>query len=166
MLIREERLEDLDAIRAVNEAAFGGADEAHLVKALRQQGYVVTSLVAVDHDDSVVGHILFSRLPIEGEHGTHDGAALAPMAVHPARQRQGIGQALVKAGLQRCRAKGVEAVVVLGHPDYYPRFGFSTEAARLLEAPYQGEAFMALNLRDAAASVVGVARYPAPFEGL
>jgi putative acetyltransferase len=122
--IRPERPDDIAAIQAVNRQAFGQADEAVLVDALRDGGFAVASLVAEDAG-RIVGHILFSRLPVAAGGRIVEGAALAPMAVMPDRQREGIGSALVRAGLVACRAAGIAAVVVLGHPDYYPRFGFS-----------------------------------------
>jgi putative acetyltransferase len=132
---------------------------------LRDGGFGVASLVAEDAAQ-IVGHILFSRLPIETDGRVLHGAALAPMAVMPARQRGGIGSALVRAGLVACRTAGIAAVVVLGHKGYYPRFGFSARAARGLRSPFPdaGDAFMALelvpgslDLRDAAV------RYAPPF---
>ncbi len=161
--IREETLGDRTAIREVNELAFGTPEEVELVDRLRSDGLVLASLVACDGGE-VVGHILFSELPIETAGRTIRGAALAPMAVRPDRQRQGLGSALVRRGLEACRALGVEAVVVLGHPAYYPRFGFSVETARLLEAPFSGPAFMALELTPGALDgVSGRVRYPPPF---
>jgi putative acetyltransferase len=121
--IRPERLQDHAAIGQINRLAFGGETEARLVEQLRAEGYVRVSLVA-EIDDRVVGHILFSDLPIAGSAGTVLGAALAPLAVGPEWQRQGIGSRLTEAGLQACRAAGCQVVVVLGHASYYPRFGF------------------------------------------
>lgn len=119
--IREELPADIDAIRDVNRLAFGGDDEGRLVDALRARGAVLLSLVAVV-DQAVVGHILFSPATI----GTLDGAGLAPMAVLPAHQRQGIGSQLVRRGLESMRGRGCPAVVLVGHPEFYPRFGFES----------------------------------------
>jgi putative acetyltransferase len=161
--IREETLEDRPAIREVNDLAFGTPEEAELVDRLRSDGLVLASLVACDGGE-VVGHILFSVLPIGTAGRTIRGAALAPMAVRPGRQRQGLGSALVRQGLEACRALGVEAVVVLGHPAYYPRFGFSAGMARHLEAPFSGPAFMALELTPGVLDgVSGRVRYPPAF---
>ncbi len=143
--VREERAADSAAIRAVNQQTFDGGAEAHLVDRLRADGDVVVSLVATSAG-RVVGHILFSRLPVETEVGRLPAAALAPMAVLPAWQRQGIGSDLVRKGLATCRDQGIDAVAVLGHPGFYPRFGFSAELARRLVAPYRGDAFMAVEL--------------------
>ena len=117
--IREERPDDVRAVRDVNREAFGRGDEACLVDALREGGGVTLALVAVS-GDAVVGHILFSPLVV----GESVGAALAPMAVRPRFQRRGIGSRLVTRGLEELRRRGCPYVVVLGHPAFYPRFGF------------------------------------------
>ena len=119
-LVRRERPEDVEAVRRVNERAFGRPDEARLVDSLRSAGKVVLSLVAVE-DGQVVGHILFSPVTIESEGHTLPGVGLAPMSVLPEVQRHGIGSLLVKAGLSQCQNEGHAYVVVLGHPEYYPR---------------------------------------------
>lgn len=143
--IRDERPGDEAAVRAVVAAAFGSPDEADLVDLLRARGEVVLALVA-EIDGAVVGHVLFSPLPVAGPGRTIEAVALAPLAVAPARQRTGVGAALVRAGHARLAAMGVPAVVVLGHPDYYPRFGFRASLAEGLVAPFSGPAFMAVEL--------------------
>lgn len=163
--IRPERPDNIAAIREVNRHAFGQPDEAALVDALRNGGHVIASLVA-DDDGQIVGHILFSRLAIEARDHTVEAAALAPMAVLPWRQREGIGSSLVRAGLDACRQAGIAAVVVLGHPAYYPRFGFSAAAARGLTCSFSGagDAFMALELTPGSLEVRDAAvRYAPPF---
>ena len=161
--IREETSNDRDAIRALNDLAFGGEEEGRLVDRLREEGLVISSLVAVENDE-VVGHILFGELPIETDGKAVRGASLAPMAVRPDRQRRGIGSALIRKGLEACRERGVDVVIVVGHPAYYPRFGFSAEKAKGLRAPFRGEAFMALELTpDVLAGVRAKVRYPAAF---
>jgi putative acetyltransferase len=162
-LIRPETDADHVAIREVNRRAFGTDAEARLVDALRAGGYVQCSLVA-KIDGLVIGHILFSDLPIATARGAIPAVALAPMAVLPEFQRQGIGTALVRDGLDRCRTA---AVIVVGHPEYYPRFGFSAALGAQLESPYPGPAFMALELvPDCLAGVVGRVEYPPPFRDL
>ncbi len=144
-VVREETPADYDPIRDVNRLAFKQESEARLVDKLRADGDVVASLVAVE-GDQVVGHIMFSKLPIETDGEILRGAALAPMAVRPDLQRQGIGSALLKRGIELCRDRGYVVIVVLGEPAYYSRFGFSAERAKRLRSPYSGESLMALEL--------------------
>ena len=160
--VRVETPDDFAAVRIVNREAFGQADEADLVEQLRDDGEVVASLVA-EVDNAVVGHILFSRLPIHTSARKIAGAALAPVAVLPRFQRLGIGSVLVRSGLRHCAESGCEAVVVLGHPAYYPRFGFSAALAERLDAPFSGAAFMALELAPGALADGGAVRYAAAF---
>jgi putative acetyltransferase len=163
MLIREEVPSDAAAIAALNRAAFGGGYEADLIARLRADRLVIASLVAQVRA-KIVGHILFSMLPTEMDGRTIRAAALAPMAVQPELQNQGIGSKLVEEGLKAARARRIEAVVVLGHPAYYPRFGFSADLARRLAAPFSGEAFMALELVPGALDGSrGSVSYPAAF---
>lgn len=163
MLIRPEDKGDVAAIGEVHRKAFGRVAEAALVDRLRDANIVVVSLVAEDRE-ALAGHILFSRLPIHTGSGVVDAVALAPLAVVPERQRQGIGSMLVRRGLGTCHDAGETIVLVLGHPHYYSRFGFSAGLTRTLNSPYSGEAFMALELMPGAlAGVVGDVRYPAAF---
>jgi len=162
-VIRPEIPADHAAIREVNRLAFGGGDEARLVAALRAGGYVRVSLVA-EEGGRVVGHILFGDLPIVTAVGTVEALALAPLAVLPSHQRRGIGSLLVREGLRACREAGHRIVVVLGHPEYYPRFGFSAGLAWRLKSPFSGPAFMAAELVPGALEGVGgEVRYPPPF---
>jgi putative acetyltransferase len=151
MLIREATAEDHAEIRAVVAAAFGQPDEAKLVDALRADGDALIELVA-EEDGFIVGHALFS--PLGTQTGAADTgrrfAALAPLSVAPERQKDGIGQALMQVGHALCRSAGVEAVIVLGHPDYYPRAGYSAAAAATVTAPFSGPSFMALALTPGA----------------
>jgi putative acetyltransferase len=146
------------------EAAFGGDGEARLVEALRAEGAVVAELAALE-GGQVVGHVLFST--VKTEPATLAVAALAPVAVLPERQRAGIGGALIRAGLELCRTRGIEVVAVLGDPAYYARFGFGLETARVFSSVYQGPHFMALELR---AGVLAGGKwklsYPNAFGGL
>jgi putative acetyltransferase len=145
--IRDEHAGDQDAIFALNQAAFEQPAEARLVDALRAAGAAVVSLVA-EIDGEVVGHILFSEVTLDPPRGVADLVGLAPMAVRPGLQRGGIGSALVEEGLRRCAKLGYGAAVVLGHPAYYPRFGF-LPAHRFglgCEFPSPPEAFMAMEL--------------------
>jgi putative acetyltransferase len=164
LIIRPESTADQEAIRHVNRLAFGQDEEARLVNALREGGFVRVSLVA-EKAGHVVGHILFSDLPIITGAGTVPALALAPMAVLPELQRQGIGSALVQRGLEACRQQGHRVVVVLGHAHFYPRFGFSPKLAAHLESPFSGsDSFMAVELVPGAlAGVAGRVQYPPPF---
>lgn len=150
MVIRPAAPEDYAAIHAVVTAAFtaqfGKADEADLVDALRADGDALVELVAVV-DDEIVGHILFS--PLVTDTGARF-AALAPVSVTPSRQKDGLGMMLMQVGHELCRAAGVEAIIVLGHPAYYPRVGYSAEAAKSVQAPFSGPSFMALALKSGA----------------
>jgi putative acetyltransferase len=147
----------------VNRLAFGEEGEGTLVDALREGGYTRLSLVAADNGQ-VLGHILFSDLPIHTPVSLVNALALAPMAVIPSRQRQGIGTALVREGLRLCREQGHRIVVVVGHIDYYPRFGFSPKLAEPLTCPYSGPTLMALELVPGALNgVIGELKYPPPF---
>jgi putative acetyltransferase len=163
VVIRSEDTHDRAAVRAINEAAFGRPDEADLVESLRAEGVVVASLVA-EREKQIAGHILFSRMSIDTSAGSIPAVALAPMAVLPSCQRQGIGSQLVRGGFETLRERGETIVIVLGHPDYYPRFGFSTEKARCLKSPFPPDAYMAIELvPHALDGVAGQVRYPAAF---
>jgi putative acetyltransferase len=163
LVIREERPADHAAVREVNRLSFGQEDEANLVDALRGGGYTRLSLVA-ERNGVVVGHLLFSSLPIDTAAKIVEALALAPMAVLPGHQRQGVGSQLIRDGLAMCRERGHRIVVVLGHAEYYPRFGFSTALAERLRSPFPGPHFMALELVPGALdSVEGEVQYPPPF---
>ena len=160
MRIRPERADDLAAIREVNRRAFDTSMEAEIVDALRQEAAPLVSLVA-EEEDSLVGHILFSPATLASRPDLRI-MGLAPMAVIPERQRQGIGSALVHAGLEECRRLGAAAVIVLGHADYYPRFGFAPASRLGLTSEYDvpDEVFMALELeRGVLSGGSGVVRY-------
>lgn len=143
--IRAAQPGDRDAIRSVVTAAFGRADEAGLVEALHEEQAVLASFVATV-DGILTGHVLFSRMFIVNSDGSTPAVALAPVSVHPEHQREGIGGSLIRHGLQWLRDNGERIVIVLGHPSYYPRFGFSTQAAEAIESPFRKESFMALEL--------------------
>jgi putative acetyltransferase len=163
LIVRLEKPADVDAVRQVNRLAFGQDDEARLVDALRDGGHVRLSLVA-ERDGQVVGHVLFSDLPIVAEGGTVPALALAPLAVLPRFQRQGAGSRLVRNSLDLCREQGHRIVVVLGHPEFYRRFGFSPDLARPLRSSFSGEAWMATELVPGALDgVAGRVEYAPPF---
>jgi putative acetyltransferase len=165
MTIRREKPEDLAAVRLVNEAAFGRVSEADLVDQLRRNGKASISLVA-EQDGQVVGHILFSPVTIESESGRYSAIGLAPMAVLPQFQKRGIGSLLVREGLEQCRALGAECVIVLGHPEFYPRFGFVPASRYGIRSEYdvRDEVFMLVELRvGAMKGRSGTAKYQPEF---
>ena len=166
LTIRPETSADHAAIGEVSRLAFGGEGESRLVDALREGGHARISLVA-EEDDRIIGHILFSVLTIATPQGEIEALSLAPMAVVPSHQRKGIGSSLVREGLRACRDAGHRIVIVLGHPEFYSRFGFSAKQAEPLRSPYSGPAFMVVELvADALKCIEGEVRYPPPFEDL
>jgi putative acetyltransferase len=142
-IIREATPADREAILDLNRRAFGRPDEADIVAKLDRAGDILLELVSVD-EDQIVGHILFYPL---GVHGKLGAAGLGPMSVDPWMQREGIGSLLVRAGLHRMNEAGVPLVFVLGHENYYPRFGFSVEATKDFETPLKGPHFFAIRFR-------------------
>jgi putative acetyltransferase len=168
LLIRGERPEDIPDIHELHTLAFGRPAEADLVDALRARGKATLSLVAVE-DDRIVGHILFSPVTIHSGHRRLPAVGLAPMAVLPERQRCGIGSQLVRIGLLECRNAGYDCVVVLGHPTYYPRFGFVPASRYGLTSEYAvpDEAFMVLAWDEAVLKGRGgVVRYQPEFRAV
>lgn len=167
MLIRQEKTEDVKDIHALNELAFGQPQEADIVDKLRNNcGEDLLSLVAVEKE-KIVGHILFSPAVIEGQHGVIKGKGLAPMAVLPEMQRKGIGTQLVKAGIENLRGMGGPFIIVLGHPEYYPRFGFEKASLYGIKCQWEGvpdEAFMILWLdKSAMIQISDLAKYREEF---
>jgi putative acetyltransferase len=151
------------AVAELNRVAFGGDAEGELVSRLREEGLMLVELVAVDGNE-VVGHILFSQLTVEVDCRPVIAASLAPVSVQPDRRREGIGAALIRKGLETLLVQGCQSVIVLGHPGYYPRFGFSAALARKLAAPFKGETFMALELTPGSlAGNAGSVSYPSAF---
>lgn len=165
MEIRKEKSQDMEVVREVHRKAFGQDQEASIVDRLRQHCSDLLSLVAVVEDE-IVGHILYSPATIEGDHGTVQGMGLAPMAVLPQHQRQGIGSELIRAGLAELKKKQCPFIIVLGHPEYYPRFGFEPASRRGIRCEWDmpDEAFMILVLDESAGvGPSGVARYRPEF---
>ena len=166
--IRPETPADYAAVYEVNKLAFDNRDaEPQLVEALRGLPGVI-SLVA-ELDKQVVGHILFTPIYIETPHGHVPAISLAPLAVRPGNQNRGIGADLSRQGLEACQAQGHIIAIVLGHPNYYPRFGFSVALAKPLACPWGdcGEAWMAMELVPGAlAAVSGKVIYPKAFQNV
>jgi len=148
MKTREETPPDIKKVWEVNSEAFETEDEATLVNALRSSGCVYLSLVA-ETENKVVGHILFTPVELSGSKNKLKIMGLAPMAVLSQYQNKGIGSKLVQAGLELCQSLGYDAVVVLGHPDYYPKFGFVPSINYGIKSKYEvpDEAFMILELK-------------------
>jgi putative acetyltransferase len=178
ILIRTETIEDHEAVRRINELAFGQPNEADLVDALRENAHPCISLVAVVDEQvapksdklpacrRVVGHIFFSPVSIEAASGAFTAMGLAPMAVLPEHQNQGFGSQLVRDGLKECRRLGENIVVVLGHPNYYPRFGFVPASSKGLRSEYDvpNEVFMVMELTEGAlAGRRGLVKYHSEF---
>jgi putative acetyltransferase len=162
--IRPETPADIAAIREVHRLAFAQDDEGRLVDALRANDVAMLSLVAT-LDRKVVGHIMYSPLVI----GEITGAGLGPVAVLPAYQRRGVGSRLVEAGNEELRRRGCPCIAVLGHPGYYPRFGFTRASAHGITCEWSvpDDVFMLLVL-DAGVmdGVSGLARYRPEFSSL
>lgn len=156
--IRREGQDDSQAIRHVHSQAFDGDLEARLVGMLRDGDHIVLSLVALV-GDRTVGHVLFSPVTVEPHPGESRWAALGPIGVLPAHQGRGIGSRLVREGLAGCRTRGFEAVVLLGSPGYYSRFGFVRASDFGLTSEYgSGPEFQAVELTKGALSGSGETR--------
>ena len=151
LIVRLETPEDKAAIRHINEEAFGRKVEAEIIEKLRNRGALTISIVAIQ-DAEIVGHIAFSLVNVESERSSFEAMALAAMAVLPVYQSKGIGSLLVQTGLEKCRDLGHDIVVVVGHPNYYPRFGFVPAKPKGIECKFEvpNEAWMVLELRKGA----------------
>ena len=167
MQIRTEEEKDWADVHALNASAFETAEEARLVDALREKSQSVVSLIAEEHK-KIVGHIMFSPVSLSGHPGVKI-MGLAPMAVAPEHQRKGIGSALVRAGLEGCKQRRFVAVVVLGHPEYYPRFGFAPATCFGIRCEYDvpDEVFMVMELQPGyLCGKSGTIKYHQAFSGL
>lgn len=168
LIIRPETPDDIVVIHHINERAFGRTDEAQLVDTLRDENAVVLSLVAQKHE-AVIGHILFCRIQIQTPKQPLNAVSLSPMAVLPEFQGQGIGSLLVQRGLEELRTRGENIVTVLGHPGFYPRFGFRPAQEYHIECPYNvpAPAWMLTELTPKALKgKKGVVVYPRAFENV
>jgi len=157
--IRAVTAADAEAVDKVIRSAFattefGHQGEAELVRIIDADGDTLVSLVA-EQGGEIIGHVLFSRMDVEADGAALSGAGLAPVSVVPERQGMGIGDALIRAGLEVLRKQGVAISFVLGHEDYYPRFGYSPELAARFASPFAGPHFMAMMLDSDAASPLG-----------
>jgi putative acetyltransferase len=167
MIIRIEKEKDRDAVFSINESAFETPSEAILVDTLREQAQPFVSLVA-ERAGKIVGQIFFSPVSLAGSPDLKI-MGLAPMAVAPEQRHKGIGSSLVRSGLEQCKKLGFTAVVVLGHPEYYPRFGFSPVSSFGIDCEYKVPAgvFMAIELQPGALSgKTGRVKYHSAFKNL
>lgn len=166
-MIRKEEFQDVAAVRKVNVAAFPSAVEADLVERMRANGRLDLSLV-FEADGEIAGHVAFSRVTVESNPAGLKGAGLAPVAVLPSHQRQGVAAALIRRGLEDCKRADVAFVVVLGEPHYYRRFGFETAATHGLGNEYGAQnEFMVLELQPGALQQInGLVRYCEDFAEL
>ncbi len=168
MNIREEEDSDIQKVWKVNAEAFETEGEANLVNDLRNSGTSYISLVAEEGED-IIGHILFTPVDLIGDKSDVRVMGLAPMAVVVKYQRKGVGSQLVKVGIERCKAHGCDALVVLGHPEYYPKFGFVPSVDYRIKSEYEvpDEVFMVLELSDGSLkNKAGTIRFHAAFDKL
>ncbi|MEU4920673.1 GNAT family N-acetyltransferase [Streptomyces parvus] len=161
---RPETADDITAIRAINLAAFPTSGEADLIDALRTDPKAWIdglSLVTEGSDGTLAGHALLTRCHVDGA----PALALAPCAVRPSAQRTGAGSTAIRAALDAARSLGENLVLVLGHPEYYPRFGFTPASRFGIRAPFDvpDEAMMALALDGTRPVPTGTVQYPAAF---
>ncbi len=150
MILRALENSDFDAVDAVHRAAFASTDfgyqgEAELVRAVHADGNALVSVVA-EQDGQIIGHALFSHMDVEADGLPLRAAGLAPVGVVPELQNGGFGSALIRKGIEMLRAQGIQISFVLGHPDYYLRFGYCATTARPFASPFAGPHFMALLL--------------------
>lgn len=165
MIIRAERPEDIQKIRHINTEAFDTEVEANLIEALRNSKVPLISLVAED-GEKLIGHIVFSPVTLEGDRSDASIAGLGPMAVLPEWQKKGVGSMLMEEGTRRCKEAGYAAIVVLGHPDYYPRFGFVPSVNFGIKSEYDvpDDVFMVKELKKGAlANCRGTVKYHKAF---
>jgi putative acetyltransferase len=163
VVVRPETPSDYDAVRRVNVEAFGQPLEADIVDVLRANGNAIVSLVA-ELEGAVVGHALFSPFYIDTPSGTMTSIALGPLAVLPSHQNQGVGSALMLAGIDACRSLGYGHIFLLGHRTYYPRFGFTPARHRGIIYQDGRDSFMVLELVPGALDEVsGMGRFSPEF---
>ena len=162
LTIEPETSSDEEAIRQLNTVAFDGrTEEADLVDGLREAGDLLLSLVA-RREGALIGHLAFSRVTVDASDGPAGAVALAPVAVHPAAQNEGVGRSLIERGMIMLAEQGETLVLVVGNPAYYTRFGFSTELGRQFPSVYSGPHYMAAPVGEGGPSA-GTVTYPEAF---
>jgi len=168
IIIRPENPWEIDQITHVNNVAFGQPDEGLLVESLRNgDNYIPELSLVAEKDDGIIGHILFSPIVIKSGSVIYPSLALAPMAVLPEHQNTGIGTLLTESGLTAARNLGHQTVIVLGHSDFYPKFGFAPAVQFNIKSPYPvpEEVFMAIALVEGALdNIQGTVEYPKEFD--
>ncbi len=168
IIIRSETENDYGEITKINDLAFGQSEEGLLVEKLRLNPNFIKDLSLVaEIDKKVIGHILFFPIKIEKGETTFDSLALAPMSVLPEFQKKGVGSKLVSKGLKATEKFGHKSVIVLGHENYYPKFGFVPTSKWKIKSPFEvpDEVFMAIELKeDDLKGVSGVVKYPKEFD--
>jgi putative acetyltransferase len=169
MIIRTESVEDYEDVYKLNYLAFQNRDdESKLIERIRlSDGFVPgLSIVAVENGD-IVGHILFSKAKIIDNDIEHEAIVLAPVAVKPDYQKRGIGRRLIEAGLKRCKEQGYDLVLLIGHPEYYPKFNFKParyHGLELTQFKVPDDVFMVHELRTGALlDINGELIYPDAF---
>jgi len=151
IIIRPEQKDDYDSILRINDEAFGRENEGLLVSALRKTSKFISDLSLVaEMDNNLIGHILFYPLTIKTKTGDKDVLSLAPISVLPRYQNKGIGCKLMKKGMGECKKTKYDVIIVVGHPNYYPRFGFKSASKWKIQLPIEApdEAFMAFELKE------------------
>ena len=166
MIIRREKKEDFTKIYEINKQAFNQKDESELIERIRVgKNFIPELSLVAEENGKILGHILFSKIRIIGEK-EYESLALAPMAVLPKYQKQGIGTKLIEEGLKKARKLGFDSVIVIGHKDYYPKFGFERASKWNIECPFEvpNESFMAIELMiEALKEKSGIVEYPKEF---
>lgn len=164
--IRTEEKNDNEQIYDVNKLAFQQEDESKLIEKIRKgKNFIPELSIVAEIDNRIVGHILFSKIKIIGDSG-YESLALAPMAVIPEFQRRGIGSDLIKNGLDKAKKLGFDSIIVLGHKEYYPKFGFQRASKWGIKCPFEvlDEVFMAIELTEKALEgKAGIVEYPDEF---
>ncbi len=170
IILRQETQADFLEVFEVNHLAFGQENEAKLVDALRhnETAFVPELSIVAVKDNTVVGHILFTKINIKGNKGNlNESLALAPMSVRPEHQKNGIGGQLIRKGLEVAKILGYKSIIVLGHEHYYPKFGFEPAEKWKINAPFEvpSNVFMAMELvAGGLKNVSGTVNYPKEFE--
>lgn len=164
--IRAEKENDHKRVYEVNKLAFQQEDESKLIEKIRKgENFIPQLSLVAEVDNKIVGHILFSKIKIIGD-SVFESLALAPMAVMPDLQKQGIGSALINKGMKRAKDMGFDSIIVLGHSEYYPRFGFLRASKWNIKCPFEvpDEAFMAIELTEKVLDgKAGTVEYPDEF---